>query len=267
MTRQILTLMSVFTVLFVAGNSFAGYVKGTPIQTAAASIKWQSVSILAAADAPDDMDFKVADVNDAAGVGERKSATKAALLAVLVPGLGEHYIGNRRRARYFFAVEAVSLISFLGFTIDSKWKTDDFIQLGNDRAGAQLEGRDDFFHNMVGFYDNVDDYNKAGRVSDPDRPYYDNSPTNHWQWQSAEDQQAYRDLKNQAREADRRASFMLGAMVLNRLVSVIVTSIDVGRHNRRAGSEFSNKMQLDYHLVAKPFTPDRSVSLKLTARF
>ena len=35
---------------------------------------------------------------------DKKSIVKAALYSALLPGLGEYYVGNRRKARVFFAV-------------------------------------------------------------------------------------------------------------------------------------------------------------------
>jgi len=151
----------------------------------------------------------------------KKPAWKALALSALIPGAGEYYLGHRGRARIFFSGEALSWIGFGSFRMYGHWRKEDMIRWARDRAGAELSGKSDFYQDMVGFYDDIDQYNNFGRVMDPERPYLIDNPGNHWRWQDTLDMKAYRDLKNQSREAYRRANFMIGAMVVNRLVSVI----------------------------------------------
>lgn len=167
----------------------------------------------------------------------KKSMAKAALYSALLPGLGEHYAGNRGKAKYFFAVEALSWIGFGAFTIYGNVREDDMIDYAAQYASADLEGKDDFYMDMVGFYDNIDQYNSLGRVSDPERPYLTDTPENHWYWQSSADRESYRELKNSSREAFRRADFMIGVMLVNRVVSVIDAIRDVSRANNEVSND------------------------------
>lgn len=194
-----------------------------------------------------------------------KSKTKALLLSLAMPGAGEYYLGYKGKARGFFAAEAASWLGFASFRIYGGWKKDDYIRLARERAGAQLEGKSDEFLDLVGFYDDIDQYNSLGRVSDPERPYLLDTPENHWRWQTSEDQAAYRGIKNRSKEALRRSEFLIGAMVLSRVVSVI----DVFRFCKTSPSdgkdadEFSAASGPPVRLELAPLADSRQIAVTM----
>ena len=199
---------------------------------------------------------------------EKKSIFKAALYSALLPGLGEYYVGNRRTARAFFVVEATAWIGYLSFKLYGNWKEDDMIRFAAEQANAELDGKSKEFQDWVGFYDDIDQYNSLGRVQDQDRPYLADNSTNHWRWQSDEDRANYRHLKNRSREAQRRADFMVGLAVVNRIVSII----DAVRDAKRANSEikdadFSLVGKVKYRLDVNPFSTNKTVNFALVTRF
>jgi len=185
----------------------------------------------------------------------------------LVPGWGEYYVGHKKKARFFFTVEVLSWIGFIGFTTYGNWKEDDFIRFANERAGADLNGKDDWFLDMVGFYEDIDEYNSFGRVYDPDRPYLDDNVSNHWRWQNPSDKKLYRHLKNRSREAYRRADFMIGLAILNRVVSVIDAVRDAKRSRHTFDASFGNTGEIRYRFDVDPFSSRRQISLTLFTPF
>ena len=199
--------------------------------------------------------------------GHAKSVAKAALYSALVPGWGEYYVGHKKKARFFFTVEVLSWIGFIGFTTYGNWKEDDFIRFANERAGANLNGKDDWFLDMVGFYEDIDEYNSFGRVYDPDRPYLDDNASNHWRWQSPSDKELYRHLKNRSREAYRRADFMIGLAILNRVVSVIDAVRDAKRSRHTFDASFGNSGGIRYRFDVDPFSSRRQISFTLFTPF
>jgi hypothetical protein len=194
----------------------------------------------------------------------RKSMWKAAGLSALIPGAGQYYLGHRQTARVFFGVEAASWVGFASFQIYSHWKKDDLIRFARERANARLDGKSDEFLDLVGFYPSTRDYNTLGRAFDRERPYFDDSPDNHWQWQTDQDRQAYRNLKNRSREAHRRAQFMLGAAVINRIISV-VDAVRSARHQaRKIDDTFSSVDKSRVHLTFDPISTRQQVRLSIT---
>ena len=135
-------------------------------------------------------------------------------------------------------------------------------------ANASLEDKNDEFRDLVGFYDDIDQYNSLGRVQDPDGPYLEDNATNHWRWQSESEQSTYRHLKNRSREAFRRADFMIGLVVVNRIVSIIDAIRDAKRANSKLrDSEFSLVGDINYRLEVNPFDFDKPIKFALVARF
>ncbi|MCH8027427.1 MAG: hypothetical protein IID63_04820 [candidate division Zixibacteria bacterium] len=199
---------------------------------------------------------------------EKKSIVKAAFYSALLPGLGEYYVGNRRKARVFFAVEATAWIGFLSYKIYGNWKEDDLISFASEYADANLEGKSQEFQDWVGFYDDIDQYNSLGRVQDQDRPYLVDNSENHWRWQSDDDRANYRRLKNSSREAFRRANFLVGLAVVNRIVSIIDAVRDAKRTNSEIKeADFSLVGKIKYRLEINPFSNNKPVSFALVARF
>lgn len=201
---------------------------------------------------------------DSAG---RKSIGRAILYSALLPGLGEYYAGNKVKAKFFFAAEALSWIGFISFKTYSKWKEDDVVRFASERAGADLSDKDDWFLDMVGFYDDIDQYNSIGRVWDPERPYLDGSPENHWRWQSYKDRESYRELKNGSREASRRADFVIGAAIVNRIISVIDAARDAKKSQRRLGGAFSGERKVRFRFALDPLDSHCRVSVTMYAPF
>ena len=199
---------------------------------------------------------------------EKKSIVKAALYSALLPGLGEYYVGNRRKARVFFAVEATAWIGYLSNRVYGNWKEDDLIRFASEYADANLEGKSQEFQDWVGFYDDIDQFNSLGRVQDQDRPYLVDNSENHWRWQSDEDKANYRNLKNSSREAFRRANFLVGLAVVNRIISIIDAVRDAKRSNSEIkDADFSLVGKIKYRFKIHPFSNSKPVSFALVARF
>ena len=104
-------------------------------------------------------------------------------------------------------------------------------------------------------------------VGDPDRPYLEDTPENHWLWLSDSDREAYRDLKNSSREAYRRSDFMIGVAVVNRIISVIDAVRDAKRANRRLDDSFTNSDGFNYRFSIDPLDPDTQVTLTIYTPF
>ena len=255
------------TVLLVAVGSAVGVeLKPTPIQDGMSS----NIALMSSSDFGDFDDVADKDKNkkdkDVSG-GKRVSVARAALYSALLPGLGEYYVGHRQKAKYFFGAEAVTWISFFAFRTYGSWKEDDLIRLANEKANASLEGKDDDFLDWVGFYKDIDEFNTFGRVGDPDRPYLEDTPDNHWRWLSDTDQEAYRDLKNSSREAYRNSNFMIGVAIVNRVISVIDAVRDARRAGRRLDDSFTDAEQSKYRLSIDPLSTRQQVTLTVYTPF
>lgn len=188
-----------------------------------------------------------------------KSRTKAIILSALVPGAGEYYIGQKRKATYFFVAEVINIIGYASFKIAAGWKQDDMIRYGTAYAGASLEGKSDEYYDMLGFYLNNEHYNTEGRVGDPWRPYYPDNDEYHWQWQSAEAMATFKALKSRRAQFLQRSKFVVGLMVINRVISVIDTAISTRHLKKRGSSEFAEQADGYLEFAIDPTSINRQV--------
>ena len=193
----------------------------------------------------------------------KKSIFKAAMYSALVPGGGQYYVGHKRTAYYFFAAEALTWIGYFSFRTYGDWRKDDMIRFAAINANAQLDNKSDDYIDLVGFYDDIRDYNSFGRAFDPERAYLPDIPEYHWEWQSDDDQRTFRDLKNASRESYRRADFMIGVAIVDRIISIIDAVRAASRSQRVISTGFSDdgRKSLDFSL--DPFSRNRQVSLTL----
>lgn len=263
-----LTIFVLATVMAVHAGGVE--LKKTPVQ----SMLKSGVQLAAASD---DDDFDVwskpeGSSRDVTTANEKKdqggkSLFKAGLYSALIPGMGEYYVGHKTKAKFFFAVEAASWIGFVSYRVYSGWKKDDMVKFASDNANVSLDGKDDWFEDMVGFYDNIDQYNTRGRVDDPERPYLVDNSDNHWSWIASRDQATYRHLKNRYREANRRSEFMIGLMIVNRIVSIIDAVRDARRYEAKVDESFTDAGGVQLHFDVDPFDDYKPVSLTLVKRF
>jgi hypothetical protein len=196
------------------------------------------------------------------------SLVKAGIYSALLPGLGEFYVGHKSKARVFFAVEAATWVGFFSFHIYGNWKENDYVNYAAVYANASLENKNDEFRDWVGFYSDIEQFNSLGRVQDPERPYLEDTPENHWRWESTAAQDSYRHLKNRSREAFRRRDFMLGLAIVNRVVSIIDAVRDAKRSQREIkGSEFSIADGLNCRLEIAPFNIEKPISMTIVRQF
>jgi len=149
------------------------------------------------------------------------SKMKAAALSLLVPGAGQYYAGEKGRAEVFFGAEVLTWAGWLGFHTYGKWKEDDYIRYAEQHAGIDPGGKNDEFFKNLTFYDNRYDYNTTGRIINPRAPYYPDTRPYYWQWDNDDSRSTYRNIRNASKTAFRKATFMIGVAVFNRIISGI----------------------------------------------
>ena len=191
-----------------------------------------------------------------------KSATKAAFLSLLLPGAGEIYAGSHTRGKIFLSVETSFWAGFFGFRTYGSWLKKDYQNYAASHAGANTAGKpDDFFDNLA-YYDNRDEYNQFARLYHrEDAEIYPENDLWNWEWDSPNSKSYYRNVKNRSKTAYRRALYMTGLSLVNRVVSVIDAMKAVRSYNRKKSLEIS-KVRFD--LKVSPFGNDPKVMIYAT---
>jgi len=196
------------------------------------------------------------------------SKTKAVLLSLVVPGAGHYYVGSKGRGQVFMGAEALTWFGFFAFRTYGSWKKDDYKDYAVQYAGITESGHDDDFYRNLIFYDSRDEYNRSGRIINPGSVYYPDSPEYDWFWESEVKRTTYRDLRNSSEDAYRKATFMLGIALFNRIVAGIdAFRIAQKESNKIKEGEFLSLRKIDIDIKADPFGSDPNVGITLKHRF
>ncbi len=204
--------------------------------------------------------FDEFDVLDA----DKINVTKATLFSFVLPGAGQWYAGEHDRAGIFLASEGLAWAAFGYFETVGAIKRTDYKAFARANAGIDPTGKDDTFYRILSFYDSREEYNSAGRIIDPTRPYYPNVSYWDWQWKTAGNLEEYRTLRNQSNEAFNRGKFALGALLLNRLVSAVDAWRTAKSVNRRARME---QASWKLRIKGKPFGNNPRLTVTYGTRF
>jgi len=194
-----------------------------------------------------------------------KSVTKAALLSLLLPGAGEIYGGSKTKGKIFLLSEASVWAGFFSFRTYGSWLKDDYRSYAASHAQVNLKGKPDDFFDQLAFYDSRDQYNQLallyhrGEVS----PYPEDDFWN-WEWESKDSRLYYRDIKNRSKDASRKAIYMVGLSIVNRILSVVDAMKTVRTYNRKKSFEFSG-IKLD--LKAQPLGHNPHFMLYVSRRW
>jgi hypothetical protein len=128
--------------------------------------------------------------------------------------------------------DVVLWITYGGFRSYGRWLKQDAQTFASQHADANFEGKGDQFSVDLGNFSNVYDYNEAKLRNRQFDLLYDPNSNFAWQWTSDGDRAHYKDLRIRGDGVLRNSQFIIGAMVLNRIVSAISAARSVSVHNR-----------------------------------
>ena len=185
---------------------------------------------------------------------EERSASKAFLLSMLLPGLGQYYCGRTDRALGFFVGEAGLWTTYAVFKIQGNTREEDYVEWAKEFSGAKIDGydRDEEFYQTISRYLSSDEYNfeikllarliypgDTQEVRDQQLAYIEENSVrgeDTWGWASPEKRNDFRVIRHGSVEADRRAEWTLGALLLLRVLSGIDAVRVAHAENREHGA-------------------------------
>ena len=193
----------------------------------------------------------------------QKSPGKAFILSLLVPGLGELYAGAPSRAKVFLATEAAVWSGFAALELYSSWKKNDYESYAVAHAGVNLDGKDDDYFKDVDLYEDIWSYNEDQlHARDFDDVYWDETYY-FWEWDSEASRTTFNQLRTSSRRAHRRAINLIGAAVLNRLISA-VDALRTARISNEQNDEKDSGLSLDFKIRGSVRNPKALVVLEKT---
>ncbi len=166
------------------------------------------------------------------------------LSSLILPGWGERRLGEKTRGTIFTSAEAVLWLGYIGLTAYSNWREQDFKSFAARYANVEPSGKPGQFWVDIGSFDNVRTFNET-RLRDrrKDRVYYD-TQAYWWDWPSYEIRVKYDKMRIQSRAASRDATFALGAVLVNHLLSALDVTYLYNTHFSSENGEVSYHIQI-----------------------
>ncbi len=151
---------------------------------------------------------------------KKKSIGLAILYSFLLPGMGELYADSYGSGKYFTIADAVFWSTFAGFNIYGNWEENNYKSFAESSGGISLTGKNDKYFANIGIYRNINEYNNAMRLNREFNKVYD-TKTHYWHWASSAQKKEYRNMWTSSQNAYNNIRFAVGALILNRIASVI----------------------------------------------
>lgn len=184
------------------------------------------------------LDFK----NDKA---EKKSVTKAFFYSLLLPGLGEAYVGRYGYTRVFVSLEILGWSLFAANRINVASREQDYRNFAVQHAGINRHGKDEQYWIDIGKYNNIYLFNEQRRRERDLSSLYQEDAINYWRWDSYANRLNYDEQRIETREIERQDVFIVGAIVLNHLVSAI-NALRLAKVYNRGIDQLSWYLNFDY---------------------
>ena len=174
----------------------------------------------------------------------------AMLASMALPGAGQMMLGNSKRGEGLLWLDGGLWALWTGFSWYSSAREHDAHLFAGREAGADLTQKEARYYKALERYDNADQYNEGVRADArdmfPDDPvrqheYYQSHGyfgAQAWNWSSDSARFDYWETRKSGRTAALRAQFAAGALLLNRLASVVDCAFFAGRGRSLSRVEF-----------------------------
>ena len=162
---------------------------------------------------------------------QKKSPALAIVYSLLLPGMGELYAGRYDSGKYFTIAEGVLWGAYTGFELYGNWQRDNYKAFAQSAGGVNLEGKNSDYFATITNYQNITDYNKAMDLQGGFSVEY-NPTTYYWNWQNDSQRREYKSMWTSSEQTYNNVRFVVGAMILNRLISAINAVRFVSAYNK-----------------------------------
>ncbi len=190
---------------------------------------------------------------------EKKSVLLATLFSLILPGIGEYYAGNFEYGKYQLAAEGALWVGYIGMTSYSSWLIADAHSFAGEHSGAAMRGKDKRFEVNLGNFLSMQEYNEA-KLRNREYSLVYTNPEYQWNWDLDENRNKFRSLRIRSDEFRDNAKFLIGGMVLNRLISAFSAGRSAARLNRSDDEE-------DKWNVSSMIKPDQYGNYRLVLSF
>jgi hypothetical protein len=170
---------------------------------------------------------------------EKKSVGLGIIYSLLLPGMGELYADSYSSGKYFTIADGVLWGTLIGMSAYSNWQEDNYKAYAASTGGVINDSnKDEDFYANIGDYTSVYSYNDQKALERNFDEMYDEE-VYFWKWNSTDERRSYRDMWNSSETASNNIQFVVGGLILNRIISAINAARLVSSYNSRQEEEVS----------------------------
>lgn len=199
------------------------------------------------------------------GLFAEKSKFKAALFSALVPGTGEVYARAKTSGYISLTAEAFLWLGYLGCQQQAEWIEDDFKQFAYIYANTKITNGSEQYYDLIQDFSSSEEYNNNvyiyaryylnhGWTEDEYNEFLDINlyqGNEAWEWQDSDKQLHFGELRRDRNQFNIISRFTVGAMVINRIVSVIKAVRAAHVHNNDLEASQNISFNFDYNPVSQ----------------
>jgi hypothetical protein len=168
---------------------------------------------------------------------QRKSVTLAVVYSLFVPGMGQTYVGSFRTGKYYFFAESGLWLTYAGFRVYGNWLHQDAQSYATEHAAANFNGKNDQFEVNIGNFNTTDEYNQAKLRNREYNLIYSDSQYQ-WDWQGNDaNRLQFKNIRIQSASVYDNSRFLIGAVVVNHIISAFMAGRAAVAYNRSLASE------------------------------
>lgn len=163
---------------------------------------------------------------------EKKSVGLGIVYSLLLPGMGELYADSYGSGKYFTIADGILWGTLIGMSAYSGWQEDNYKTYAASNADVINDGvKDEDFYANIGDYTSVYSYNDQKALERNFDEMYDEEAY-FWKWNTTDERRTYRDMWNSSETASNNIRFVVGGLILNRVISAINAARLVSSYNK-----------------------------------
>ena len=143
--------------------------------------------------------------------------------SLLIPGLGEKELGDKKRAQYFYGAELLLWSAALGSISMADQIRNDLNAYASIEADINIDDKDMIFLVNMGNYDSLSDYNDEKRRQRLFNIIYEETDANIWDWSSDSSRYKFDNMRIQQSRYTQIFTFTIAGMIVNRAISFFDT--------------------------------------------
>jgi len=195
---------------------------------------------------------------------DKKSVGLGIVYSLLLPGMGELYADSYGSGKYFTIADGILWGTLIGMNAYSGWQEDNYKTYAASTADVINDGvKDEDFYANIGDYTSVYTYNDQKALERNFDEMYDEE-VYFWEWNTTDERRTYRDMWNSSETASNNIRFVVGGLILNRVISAINAARLVSSYNKSIEEEVSWNFSVGF--MNQPNLPT-SLSLNVQKSF